>query len=217
MRSPGRLLLAAGLLLAGCMNQSPPHAVGDDRPPAEARRLFISPMGEPFRATPGGKPPEEIWFEGVDTNHDGALSLVEFSVDAARFFATLDVDHNGEIDPGEIDRYERVVAPEVRTGGAAWHGARRRGGFGGRDGGDGGRASFGEAMPLTGAGRYGYLAIPEPVAAADTNLDRTVSREEFLAAAARRFALLDANGDGLIRRNELPRLPAPPRHRRHQR
>ena len=57
-----------------------------------------------------------------------------------------------------------------------------------------------------GAGRFGYLASPEPIVAADTNMDRGVTRAEFEQAADRRFKLLDANGDGAITRAELPRL-----------
>jgi Ca2+-binding EF-hand superfamily protein len=34
--------------------------------------------------------------------------------DAERFFASLDVNHDGEIDPDEINRYETAIAPQNR-------------------------------------------------------------------------------------------------------
>ena len=35
--------------------------------------------------------------------------------DAARFFAALDTDHNGEIDPDEIANYEWEIAPDIQV------------------------------------------------------------------------------------------------------
>src|SRR3982750_2889678 len=69
-------------------------------------RLFISPMGEPFRSEKGGANPVDLWFQQTDTNHDGALSREEFQKDAARWFAVLDRGHDGEIDPDDIEFYE---------------------------------------------------------------------------------------------------------------
>lgn len=57
---------------------------------------------------------------------------------------------------------------------------------------------------LIGAAAYNLLAEAEPVRAADTNLDGLVSKEEFLAAADRRFALLDKRHDGKLTLDELP-------------
>ena len=55
-----------------------------------------------------------------------------------------------------------------------------------------------------GAAAYGLLAEPEPVRAADTNLDGRVTKAEFLAAADRRFKRLDKRGDGKLTLDELP-------------
>lgn len=169
----------------------------------DAGRLFISPMGEPFRM----RQPDRVWFDGVDTNRDGALSPDEFRADAARFFAILDRKHDGEIDPDDIDYYERVLCPEVRV---ASHGGARpsdqgmhsdgAGGFGFRSGGTPPREG------RQGAGRFAYLEYPEPVIVADRNFNRGIDHEEFARAADDRFAILDKNGDGRITRNELPPL-----------
>lgn len=57
---------------------------------------------------------------------------------------------------------------------------------------------------LVGAAAYGLLAEAEPVRAADTDLDGRITRAEFLAAADRRFNLLDKRKDGKLTLDELP-------------
>lgn len=230
------LILPALLLLssAALSTQTPQPAASDESAAShEGRRggfgrrrgsVFLSPMGEPFRSDDPAVDNVGTWFTQADTNHDGAITLAEMQADAARFFATLDTNHDGEIDPDELTRYETEVAPEVQVGtqmgagstfrrGEGFGGGRRGGGWGGRRGGGGeggggrrgGIGSFEEG--LEGAGRYSFLNIPEPVISADANLNRGVSREEFLAAAANRFLLLDTNHDGRLTRDELPPLP----------
>jgi hypothetical protein len=57
---------------------------------------------------------------------------------------------------------------------------------------------------LVAAAPYGLLAEPEPVRAADTDLDGRVTKAEFLAAADRRFKALDKRKDGRLTLDELP-------------
>src|SRR5688500_12697137 len=93
---------APGLLFLGWIqaNAAPPglHPV----PPARAglaperSALFISPMGEPFRPEGNGEG-LAIWFAGADADRDGALTVAELARDAARYFAALDTDGDGEI------------------------------------------------------------------------------------------------------------------------
>lgn len=188
-------------------------------------RLFISPMGEPFRGTPDSAPPHDQWFDGADANHDGVLTVAEMTADAARFFAALDMRHDGEIDPDDIERYETLLAPEIRVGGGMGagppmraRGGRGPGGAGGPPGGmRGGRMDSGmggdSAAAKTrsvagkqGAGRFGYLDYPQPITVADRNFNRGVDPAEFARAAEARFAMLDENGDGKLEKRELPRL-----------
>ncbi|MGN6820171.1 MAG: EF-hand domain-containing protein [Sphingomonas sp.] len=240
--------LLLGLMLMAGAQAVPPAPIrplagslpADDKPVGDRRErprgpLFISPMGEPFR----GPDAIDQWFNGADTNHDGVLTLAEFTADADRFFLKLDRGHDGEIDPDDIDYYETVLAPEIRTGGeggtmrtrAGGGGGRRggggrpggggRGGYGGGGGrmGGGGDASGGGSGDTTqpryadvkrGAARFSFFDYPEPVTVADTNFNRGVDPKEFRDAAADRFAMLDTNHDGKITRGELPRLNAPP-------
>lgn len=250
-----RTLIAATLLLglAGCAGapSRPQHEGwrqrhgpgGPGRPEGGPMRggLFISPMGEPFRGD-GGEALVSRWFAAADTDHDGRLTAAEFRADAARFFHTLDTDGDGEIGPDEIEHYENVVAPEIRTGGmGGGMGGGRPGGAGGGGGrghgggmhgggmgggrmgggrGEGDDGGSGESAPRRtmaegprGAGRFGFLDIPEPVISADTNLDRGISAKEFETAASQRFAMLDTNHDGVIMRDELPKRPGGPHGR----
>jgi Ca2+-binding EF-hand superfamily protein len=88
-------------------------------------------------------------------------------------------------------------------GGGGGGGGHRGGGEGG--GGGGGFTTAGPTGP-EGAARFGLLNIPEPVAAADTNLNRGVSTDEFRQAAISRFQLLDTNHDGRLTVAELEAL-----------
>lgn len=164
-------------------------------------RTFISPMGEPFRPAARGDDMLAAWFQQADVNRDGRLTLAEVQKDAERFFATLDTNHDGEIDPDEIGHYESAIAPEVTSGSSF-----------GIDTGSKGRFRFSGADDRhQGAGRFGLLDLPEPVVSADSNFNRGVSVAEFKQAARQRFLALDLDHRGYL---TLPALevirPAPP-------
>ncbi|MEO9132221.1 MAG: EF-hand domain-containing protein [Sphingomonas sp.] len=201
----GIVLMSLALAMGRVSDQSAPPVPLPPAPAAsqvpdgrEGSRLFISPMGEPFRAD---RDPQYIWFDRADTNHDGALSRDEFDKDAARWFAVLDRKHDGEIDPGDIEYYETYLAPEIRVD--PYEGATASGG----DDGDS-SSTRPSSHPKLGAARYGYFDYPEPVMVADTNFNRGVDPREFQRAADTRFDLLDTNHDGKIERSELPKISA---------
>jgi hypothetical protein len=180
-------------------------------------RMFISPMGEPFRPT--GRDDDSLadWFAKADANHDGKLSLTEMQQDAERFFAVLDVNHDGEIDPDDITRYETIVAPEVTSGASFGVLEASDSGGGGRSGGGnhrGHRAGFirgGDTDRHQGAGRFGLLDLPEPVVSADADFNRGVSLPEFRQAAAQRFMARDLDHHGYLTLPGLETIrPAPP-------
>ncbi|RZM36897.1 MAG: EF-hand domain-containing protein [Sphingomonas sp.] len=218
-----RIILVIGVAaaLAGCASQATQRrgGYGASEPghrPAHGRgQLFISPMGEPFRASSRSGAAQSLWFTGADADGDGRITLAEFQRDAARFFAVLDRAKDGEIDPEDIAYYENVLVPEIRvaTGG---RGPMSEGG-GGRDGnrnggqgsGSGGGGSNGKKAAAVheriGAARFGFFDLPEPVIAADVNLNRGIDTGEFATAAATRFTALDRNHDGGLARGELPR------------
>jgi Ca2+-binding EF-hand superfamily protein len=188
-------------------------------------------MGEPFRAHDRSGDSLADWFNQADTDHDGYLTLAEMTKDAERFFAVLDVNHDGEIDPDEINHYEEVIAPEIRSGPnyamelasgndegqqgerGGYGGGGHRGGGGGHrgGGGHGGFRARGGDDAHQGAGRYGLLDLPEPVVSADTDFNRGVSLNEFRQAAIQRFVALDIDHHGRLSLAELESIrPAPP-------
>ena len=165
---------------------------------------FISPMGEPFRARAAGDDTMARWFGQADANSDASLGPAEMEADAVRFFTTLDTDRNRQILPEEIVAYEWQTAPEIQVN-SRWRDPR---GEGRSTRGKGSKSSY-DPRGLQGAARYALLNMPQPVAAADTDLDRSVTVEEFRRAATHRFALLDKNGDRRLDLAEL-RSQLPP-------
>jgi hypothetical protein len=135
--------------------------------------------------------------------------------DAARFFARLDTNADGEIDPEELVKYEWEIAPDIQLSSKTRLAPgespqvqaklRRDADLAALDDDDlwkrrGKRSKQGN---LEGAARYGLLNLPEPVAAADADFNRGVSLQEFRLAAAARFQLLDVSKQGRL---TLPQL-----------
>jgi hypothetical protein len=199
MRHGLSLVLLAAIAGSPAVAQPAPPPAG---PPVI---VFISPMGEPFRRAQGPGEPIERWFNGADADHDGAVTVTEFQADAARFYATLDVNQDREIAPDEISRYETQIAPELQAGmrmtqvydrnGRPIRPRRQRPGLG----------------PY-GMGTQALLAIPQPVISADADFNRGVSPAEFRHTAGQRFLLIDRNHDGRITHDELS--PPPVEERR---
>jgi hypothetical protein len=210
---PVWIAAALGTVTATAGLAAPKPPVVCPPPPA---RIFISPMGEPFRSPSGAADPVAAWFAAADADRDGRLTVAEMAADADRFFTTLDLNGNGEIAPVEIADYENRIAPEIRLyqlrgwPGSGPYGDGRRNPREPRarknpEGGD----NYGGEL---GAGRLSWLNIPEPVASADLDLNRGISRPEFRSAAIARFALLDKAGAKALTLATLPPLPlqAPP-------
>ena len=176
---------------------------------------FISPMGEPFRARTTADDTLADWFYQADRNHDGVLTMEEMTADADRFFAKLDTDHNGEIDPDELVHYEWEIAPDIQVNSRKRRAPgepvpktqpRESDDFDIAQGPERGARRRPKDDGLEGAARYGLLNIPEPVAAADINFDRGISLAEFRQAAVARFQLLDSSHQGRIGLAQLETL-----------
>jgi len=169
---------------------------------------FISPMGEPYRARTATDDTLARWFNQADRNHDGQLTADEMRADADRFFGLLDADHDGLIGPEELIHYEWELAPDIQLSSRLRHqpgdtAAAKPAAEGEQRSGDR-RYRRGPGEPdsspggLQGAARYSLLNMPEPVAAADADFDRAVTRSEFEAAALYRFQLLDREKRGAL-------------------
>lgn len=207
------LLLPAMLMaLSACASDDPRDGGRGGGPPGGPPRirLFISPSGEPFRGEGG----LARWFAQADANHDGAITLDEFRIDALRSFKVLDVNGDGTIDGFELQAYERDIVPEIGImtfdDPAQGGGRIRRGASGGvpnggsspRTNDTGGSHVDAESLlrqqslriPAAGrdgAARYSLINEPQPIAAADADLDGKVTLAEWKAITDRRFAKLD--------------------------
>ncbi len=116
------------------------------------------------------------------------------------------------IDGFEQDAYEQKVAPEIlpRVGhlGAADIAPLPGTAANKRDVDNTDKPVRRRGRGVTGAAVFALTPEPEPIASADTDFDGKVTLDEFMAAARRRFAALDVDHDGRLRRAELPRTPA---------
>jgi len=187
---PVRPRLIAALLLsvlAGAAAARVPRV----HPCRVREQVFLSPAGAPFRSGPDAPAPVAAWFSKADGDGDGRLTLAEWQADGARFFATVDGDGSGEIILDELARYERVVAPEISIyDDYAPSRSRRPPVYG---------------SPIGGA-RYALTNVPNPIAAADLDMNRGTMRAELLAATARAFATI-AKGRGALALADLPATP----------
>ena len=168
------------------MPQHAGHGWGGPRP-----QIFIAPSGEVFKGAEPRANPVADWFTRANAHHDGHLTAAEFAADFTAFAASLDTNHDGVIDIGEVKAYEAAVAAMIPVRGGAPHGG-NHGGVG---------RPQGEA-------RFGILPLVEPVSAMDTAGDGRITTAEVQAAAAARFAQLDSAHRGYLTLADLPKTPA---------
>jgi Ca2+-binding EF-hand superfamily protein len=204
------LILAAAPGAAQTPASAPINVVGHAWAP------FISPMGEPFRARTATDDTLARWFDQADRNRDGVITADEMQADADRFFAALDSDGDGQIGPEELIHYEWELAPDIQVNSKL----RPAPGEPRAEKPAGGDGLGPDAAPrrrdrrdidfmekgLEGGARYGLLNIPEPVAAADADFNRAITRAEFRDVAMARFQLLDSNHQGRLTLAELEAL-----------
>ena len=216
--------LSSGLAALIIVGSGAAQAQAQGDPPSMRPSLFISPNGQPFRAKAGEPYPVARWFAQVDSNGDGKIDRTEFRADAASFFRALDTNRDGVIDGFEIQNYEHNVVPEIlgafrvaegaegsivgmRHGPPIGGGASPRPRGRGKPKKDYSGDGDGSDVVMGGAVPYELLPEPEPVSAADTNLNGRVNLADFLAAADRRFNRLDSKGQGYLTLDGLPKTP----------
>jgi hypothetical protein len=111
----------------------------------------------------------------IDTNGDGMISKAENRAAAEARFARMDANGDGTIG-----------ADERGKGMGKWKRGGRRG-----------AAAEGSPVPMHGGKRHEMKA--------DANGDGVITRAEFDAHSAARFAAMDANKDGRIDASEMPK------------
>ena len=197
-----KTLIALSIVLSAC---------GGSRkdPGIAAARLVYSPNGEPLSGGPLGHPScEEAlagWFDRLDTDRRGAIDLDRYFADARRQFSAMDLDRQGAVTADVLTRYRAPYDSDARpeTAASATESSNRapRSGEGGRrqdQSGTGPRA----AASGDDRGRSADEE-PDPVMAADVQLQFKVTLSDFIAYEQRRFAELNAKHDGRLAKAEV--------------
>ena len=157
------------------------------------------------------------FFTALDANQDGVIGqaeIVAYEAMAARLFEGMGGAGGG---PGRGGPGGPGMAGRPGGGLGLADSAQQDGGMGGPGGGMGGRPGGGgqdgegpRSGPRGGAvetsmlARAGLLNVPEPVKAADVDVNQRITPQEWAQAGDRWFRLLDANKDGVLTLAELP-------------
>ena len=154
--------------------------------------------GEPLNGGTLGKPTcesaQSAWLERQDLDHDGTLDLDEVLSAARARFTAMDPDGDGYITSDELLTYRQHVMggefeqspPKPETGSTEDDGGHR--------------------PRLTKVSNRPQGSQPDPVLAADSNLDFKVTLEEFLALQRENFIHLDRDHDHTVSTEELTAL-----------
>jgi Ca2+-binding EF-hand superfamily protein len=116
-------------------------------------------------------------FGRADTNGDGFVSNEEFAAGRNAMFTKLDANADGAIDQAEIDKARE-----------AWHQRMNKP-----------ASAENNAQAPNKEHRRGFMAR------IDSDNDGKVTSQEFTAAGDKMFAKLDANGDGKLAKDEMPK------------
>jgi hypothetical protein len=195
-------LIALSVLLAACGGSHKDPGIA-------AARLIYSPNGEPLSGGLLGHPScaEALagWFDRLDTDRRGAIDLDRYLADARGQFAAMDLDKQGAVTADVLTRYRAPYNSDARpeTAASATESSNRvpRSGEGAHRQGQSGTGSRAAA---SGNDRgHSSDEEPDPVMAADVQLQFKVTLSDFIAYEQRRFAELNAKHDGRLAKAEV--------------
>ncbi|WP_198024173.1 calcium-binding protein [Sphingorhabdus lutea] len=166
-------------------------------PGKNARMMTIDSNGDGEISKAESTAGAEAMFAKMDKNRDGQLSEADRIAAQKEKFAEMDGDKNGSVTEAEF-----LAAAEARKKEREERRA-ERGAMGDgpqADDEDGMRGKRGKGMGGKGMGGKGMHG--KGMELADTNGDKIVTKAEFMAAAAARFAEADSDGNGVISKEE---------------
>jgi Ca2+-binding EF-hand superfamily protein len=152
----------------------------------------------------------DAWFDRVDTDHDGKMTLAEMEADAVRQFNVMDLRHDGKVTAAEVAAYrQKVMGGRYASISTPEAGVRPRARDDDSEGGEAPgerRRRDEESMPKPDASGVMPADRPDPVMSADTDLDGSVTLDEFRAYIHQNFADLDKSHSGSIDKDDLHHL-----------
>lgn len=200
------LSLACCLAASGCGHGSQTaHDLLDKYPTP-----IYSLTGEQLNGGPLGRPKCEDaqagWLARVDTDRDGTVDLDELLTNARAQFDVMNIDRSGKITADQLATYRAPFALSSRPEPAP-----------DKDGPDAGADDSGtDKSPSKGDARHRNerngdrpqgvrppSSQPDPVLAADGNLDFEVTLDEYLIQQRESFMQLDKNKDRHLSSDEL--------------
>ena len=176
----------------------------------------FSPNGEPL------VPPQwpqncedalDAWFDRMDPGHTGGISYLALLADAERQYKLMDLRHDGKVTAEELSKYRLKMMGghylSVSTPGE--HAPLGRGSDDEARPGDRIDEAEDDDRPRHGhkddrpVDAFAALVSdqPDPVMTADTDLDGSVTWDEFRALVAQNFADFDKDHKGVITRPEV--------------
>jgi hypothetical protein len=117
-------------------------------------------------------------FGRADTNGDGFVSKEEFAAGRNAMFTRLDANGDGSVDQAELDKARE-----------AWHQRKSQ-------------QAQADSAPQAEKPKKEHRGF---MARIDTDSDGKVTTQEFAAAGDKMFAKFDANGDGKLAQDEMPK------------
>jgi hypothetical protein len=184
---------------------------GDRLPPPPT----FSPNGEPLI---GGAWPAKcedalaMWFDRLDVAHHGMLTYADLEADARRQYQLMDLRHDGKVTAAELSTYrQKIMGGHYLSVSTPWLRNSLE-----RDPNDDGPSDLTRAFSDPERRRRdgeepkrvdAFAALtsdqPDPVMTADTNLDGSVTWDEFRALVAQNFADFDKDHKGVITKSEV--------------
>ena len=183
-------VLALDLSLQGCGPSLPSNADLLDRFPTPIYSL----TGEVLNGGTLGQPhcdyAQAAWLARIDSDHDGTIDLDELLAAARRQFAAMDLNHDGFVTAFELETYRSAFLspPSDSDKNASDH------------------ADHPATRDERKMAVHPHGSQPDPVLAADVNLDFKVTLDEFLALQKDNFRDFDKDHDQTLEAQELNRL-----------